>query len=88
MYEKNSRWTEFLSLNDPKGWVRLADLNRGRFNHGLALLNNRPTVFGGENQSEKYLNDFEFYNDEENVWVPIVNVTLPKPRTKFAYVKV
>jgi hypothetical protein len=54
----------------------------------LALLNNRPTVFGGENQSEKYLNDFEFYNDEENVWVPLVNVTLPKPRTKFAYVKV
>ncbi len=88
LYNDNSKWTEFLSLSDPKGWIRLSDMNVARFNHGFAILNGRPTVFGGENGKTAYLNDFEYYNEDDNVWIPIANVTLPKPKTKFAYVKI
>ena len=79
---------EFLPLANPVSWTKLADLNEGRFNHGFESLNGRPTVFGGENQSDQILNNFEYYDENENRWIRIQNLTLTKPKTRFAFVKI
>jgi hypothetical protein len=87
LYSSNNVWTEFLALDTPVAWERLADLNNGRSNHGFEILGGKPTIFAGEN-NDGPLNNFEQYDEATNKWTIVPGVALTKPKTKFAYVKI
>lgn len=87
LFSSNNAWTEFLPLDNPVAWERLGDLKQGRYNHGFEILGGKPTVFGGE-YDRVVLNNFEQYDEITNEWTIVPDVTLPKPKSKFAYVKI
>jgi len=87
LFSSNNAWTEFLELENPVAWERLGDLKQGRCNHGFEMLGGKPTIFAGE-YGDVIQNSFEQYDEKTNEWTTVPNLALPKPKTKFAYVKI
>ncbi len=69
--------------------VSIASLRQVRHEHGLEMINGKPTVFGGYCKGNNELfDDFEYYNEVQDAWHTIPNMTLTKPKRLFAYVTV
>ncbi len=79
---------EFLTIPNHQ-WTEMGSLRQGRALHGLEIINNKPTVFGGyDNQNRHFLDDFEYYDEDSNTWHTIQNVKLTQPKRAFAYIRV
>ncbi len=79
---------EFLNVANHQ-WTQLASLRQARYQHGLEMINGKPTVFGGYYEGDHdILDDFEYYDEVQDAWHTIPNMKLATPRRSFAYVRV
>ncbi|XP_078582552.1 kelch-like protein 24 [Branchiostoma floridae x Branchiostoma japonicum] len=65
MHISKQAWRYKLSLNS---WTQLESLKKGRQKHGMAVLDGKVYVIGGENYDGDLLPDVEVYSEETNSW--------------------
>jgi len=82
---------EFFSIPQ-QNWISLASLKVARTEHGLSMINNLPTVFGGVS-SEEFLSSIEQLDSSNNVDLPFrvewrsVALALSSPKYDFSVVQ-
>lgn len=84
LYSGSRNIVEFFVLAN-QHWIQLGNLIQHRHNHGLQMIGGKPTVFGG--YGADLLDDFEYYDEDTYTWNTIRNMTLSKPKRRFAYVR-
>lgn len=57
--------------NESVGWKKIVAMNSVRARHGSVVSNDLLYVAGGEDLDEKPLNSVEYYDAQQNIWIPI-----------------